>query len=180
MSQLTRFLKQTLAACLVGTLMLPAAAVAQNAGQQPPGETVKATHGDWEIVCSTARPDACAMRQVSKTANGKPILVVLIEKLSGQKTDDGKSIPAAIQITTPLGTLLRAGVAMKIDNKEPRGAPYDVCFRSGCLVRQPIGEDFLAEMKAGKKAVVRLVEFPDREVTAEISLSGFTKAFGAL
>lgn len=180
MSPLTRFLKQTLAACLVGTLMPLAAAVAQTAAQQPAGETVKATHGDWEIVCTTAKPDECAMRQIGKTADGKPILVIVIQKLNGVKTNDGKQVPAAIQITAPLGTLLRAGVAVKIDNQEPRAAPFDVCLRQGCLVRQPMGEDFLAAMKAGQKAVVRLIDFPDREVTAEISLKGFTKAFDAL
>jgi len=175
---LTRFFKQTMAAFALAALTLPGPAAAQ--GTAPPTETVKATHGDWEIVCATAQADLCVMRQFAKNAEGRNVIDIRIRKLEGAQTPDGKTLPAAITIVTPLGVLLRAGMAIKIDEKEPRGAPFGLCLRSGCIVQQPMDEDFLGEMKAGKMAVVQVVAAPNQEIKVDISLKGFTKAFKAL
>ena len=109
--RLTRFFKQTMVAFALAALTLPGPVAAQDATQAD--ETVKSTHGAWDVVCATATPDQCTLRQIGKTADGNKILVVHIRKLDGVKTQDGKTIPAAIQITTPLGTVLRAGVKVQ-------------------------------------------------------------------
>ena len=40
-----------------------------NPAETQAGETVKATHGAWDIVCATETPDQCTMRQIGKTAS---------------------------------------------------------------------------------------------------------------
>jgi invasion protein IalB len=179
---LTRFFKQTMAAFALAALALPGPAVAQGVTQDtaPQTETVKATHGDWDIVCSTAQADLCVMRQIGKDAEGNNVIDVRIRKLEGAKGPGGKTIPAMIVVVAPLGVLLPAGVGIKVDEKEPQGAPFSVCLRSGCVMQQPMGEVFLSEMKAGKKAVVQVIAAPKQQINVDISLKGFTKAFKAL
>lgn len=171
---MTRFIKQTLAALALTALAAPGQAAAQNQ------ETVKATHGDWEVRCAENDDKLCVIAQVGKTADGKNALEVRIRKLEGAKTNDGKVIPAAIQIITPLGTILRAGVRVSIDGSEPRTGPFEVCVPNGCVVRDAMSEDFLSNLRSGKAATVSYTMLQQGDITANISLKGFSKAFGAL
>jgi invasion protein IalB len=178
--QLTHFFKQTLAAAALAVTMLPGLAVAQDTTQNASTETVKATHGAWKIVCSSEQPDICVMRQYGLNAEGNKVIDLQIRKLKDAKTQDGKPIPAVVVIAAPLGVLLQAGMAIKIDENKPRVANFDICVPSGCVVRQPINEELLSEMKAGNNAAVLVVAAPKREIKIDFSLKGFTKAFKAL
>jgi invasion protein IalB len=176
--QLTRFFKQTMAAFALAALMLPGPAAAQDTTQA--AETVKATHGAWDIVCATAAPDQCTLRQFGKTADGKKVLVVHIRKLDGVKTQDGKTFPGAIQIKTPLGTILRTGVKVQVDSGEPRTGVFELCIPSGCIFTDPLTEEFLASLKAGNAARMTFNVLRQGTLSVSISLKGFTKAFGKL
>jgi len=178
---LTRTIKRIAAACLLGTVMLPAGAAAQQTGQaQQPNETVKATHGDWEIVCASAQPELCVMRQIGQTADGKRVLEVRVRKLDGVTTQDGQTVPAAIRILTPLGTLLQPGVRVQVDGSEPRTGLFEVCLPRGCVVEDPMSEEFLGQLRAGAIAKMTIGLIQQGELNVDISLSGFTKAFGSL
>jgi invasion protein IalB len=159
----------------VAALLLPPAAGAQTAG-----ETVRETHGDWDVVCAEGR-DVCAMRQVGRNSEGNDVLLVAVRALpEGTTTEDGRTVPALIEIRTPLGVGLRAGVRVQVDGGQERAAPYEVCVQQGCIVRQPMGEDFLAAMKAGRTATMTVVALQQGEVSVDISLLGFTAAFNSL
>lgn len=176
---LTRFFKQTMAAFALAASMLPGLAAAQQ-DTAPDTETVKATHGAWDIVCSTAQADRCVMRQFGKNAEGKKVIDVRIRKLEGVTTQDGKTFPAAIQITTPLGTVLRAGVKVQVDAGEPQTGVFEFCIPNGCILRDPMTEEFLASLKAGRAATMSFNVLQQGALSVSISLKGFTKAFGKL
>lgn len=175
---LTRFLKQTLAATAMIVAALAAPASAQDNTQEQ--ETVRETHGDWDVVCNPTKPEECIIRQIGKTADGKKAMIMRVRKLDGVKTKDGKPVPGAIQITTPLGTLLRGGVQLQIDASEPRTALFEVCVPAGCIVREAMSDDLLASLKGGKAAKVSFSVLQQGALNVDISLKGFTKAFGAL
>ncbi|MCH8168010.1 MAG: invasion associated locus B family protein [Proteobacteria bacterium] len=179
---MTRFFKHTIAALALAALTLPGPVAAQDAAPQTasPNEILKATHGDWEIVCSTAQEGLCVMRQFGKNAEGEILIDVRIRKLEGATSQDGKSFPAAIQITTPLGTILGFGVTVKVDAGESRTGAFEVCIRGGCIIRDPMSEEFLADLKAGKTANMTFSQLQLGTVSVSISLKGFTKAFKAL
>ena len=178
---MTHRLKRLAAACLVGALALPVAAAAQGSGQtQGQNETVKATHGDWQIVCATSQPDLCVMRQLGETQDGKRVVEVRVRKLEGVTSQDGQNIPAAIRIMTPLGSLLQAGVQVKVDETEARTGVFEVCLPQGCIVEDPMSAEFLGRLKAGAVANMTFAVIQQGEITVPISLSGFTKAFGSL
>lgn len=179
--QLTSSLKEIAAACLLGTLVLPGSAAAQNAAQQQPAnETVKATHGDWEIVCAAAEADRCVMRQIGEMADGKRVMEVRVRKLDGVETDDGQVVPAAIRIMTPLGSILPAGVSVSVDGSEPRTGLFEICLPQGCIVEDPMSEEFLGRLKSGVTARMTFGVIQQGEVNVDISLNGFTAAFAAL
>ena len=163
----------------LAALALTAGSVPAQEQEQSAGEVV-ATHGAWEVRCVEEGQKVCVMSQVGKDASGKQVLEVQLRKLDGAKAPDGTPIPAAIQIVTPLGVLLPAGVRIKVDAKKERAAPFQVCTPEGCVVRQPLSADFLAELKGGANAAVTMVAVPQQEVPATVSLMGFTAAFDAL
>ena len=169
-------IKQTLTALALAALLLPSYAAAQ------PKETTKATFGDWEIRCSTEDSDRCVMVQVSKRDNGENALEIRVTKLKDAKTKDGKAIPAVAQIVTPLRavTIVQLGLRMKVDGAEERLAPYRFCLRSGCVARFPLPADFLTMLKVGNTMAVTFAMLKQGEVTATVSLRGFTSAFKSL
>jgi len=175
---LTRFLKQTMAGLALAALILPGPVAAQETTQA--NETVKATYGDWDIVCATAKPDQCRLRQIGETVDGKKALIVYVGKLDGVTTKDGKHVPAAIRITTPLGTILRAGLKIQIDGGEPQTGNFEVCIPSGCIVSDAISEEYLGQLKAGSVANMSFQLLQQGVLSVDISLKGFTKAFGKL
>lgn len=179
--QLTRSIKQSVAACLLGALALPGMATAQNTEQQEPNETVKATHGAWEVVCATAQPDACVIRQYGELAEGNRVLEVRVRKLEGVTTQDGRQLPAVIRILTPLGSLLRSGVTVKIDSSEAVTGAYEVCLPRGCIVEDPMAPEFLARFKGGAVANMSFgVVQQEQKISIDVSLQGFTAAFNSL
>lgn len=172
---MTRFILKTLAALALCLSFLPGQAAAQ------PKETVKATYGDWEVRCGEVeKKQLCVMAQIGKTAEGKTAAEVRIRKLDGAKGPDGKPIPAAIQITTPLGALLRAGVAIAVDGTEPRTGPFEICLPNGCIVREAVSDELLAKLKSGSNANITYKLLQRGDISVKFSLKGFTKAYGAL
>lgn len=142
-------------------------------------EVKKATHGAWDVICAEGQ-DICVMRQIGKDAKGNEVLAVTVRALKGVKAENGQPVPALIDIIAPLGVALRAGLRVKIDAGKERAAPYDICLANGCLVREPMSEEFLASFRNGTKAVMTLVAPQQGDISVTISLKGFTKAFGEL
>jgi invasion protein IalB len=177
---LTRFFKQTMAAFALAALTMSGPTAAQDTAQPAPSETVKTTYGAWDVVCSSVKPDQCRLRQIGKTPDGKKALIVHIGKLDGVKSQDGKIVPAAIRITTPLGTLLRTGLQVQIDEAEPRGVLFELCLPNGCIVSDAISDEYLARLKAGKVAKMKFNVLQQGTLEVSISLKGFTKAYKAL
>ena len=68
----------------------------------------------------------------------------------------------------------------QVDGKQVRAAPFEICGPAGCVVRQAMSDDFLAEMRDGTTARVTIVAAPQTEIGVNISLRGFTRAFGDL
>lgn len=171
--------RQTRFSALAAAAFLLAAAAAQPAAAQ---EQVRETHGDWQVVCAEGQGDVCAMRQIGKGPEGSDVLAVTVRALDGVTAEDGRPVPAAIDIVAPLGVALRQGVRVTVDGGQERAAPFEVCMQNGCLVRSPMSEEFLNAMKRGRTArmVVVSTQQGGTEVPVDISLSGFTAAFNAI
>lgn len=175
-STLTRFV----AACFLSLFILPSPLDAQSQQTEEPRATVKATYGDWDVVCATASPDRCVMRQVGTTADGETVLEVSIRKLEEVKTEDGQVVPAAMRIRTPLQTVLPSGVEIRVDGAESTAFSFARCRRFGCIANGFVSDRFLALLKRGLVAEMTFTRLRQGETTVNISLNGFTKAFDSL
>ena len=105
----------------------------------------------------------------------------MVRKVDEENAEiDGVQIAAVADIITPLGVLLEFGLRLSIDGGEERGAPFRICQQHGCLVREPLSADVIANLKKGNAAKVTVAAEGAGPIDIEISLSGFTKAFNSL
>ena len=148
------------------------AAPAANSGSGP------TTHGAWQVEC---QPQVgCAMAQIGKDDAGTPILEMVVRKLEAPLEADGRTAVAVIDFITPLGVVLVSGLELKIDAGKGEVAPFQICTEQGCLVREPVDQALIDRLKKGNNAKVTVVAANQGEVTATISLIGYTKAYGSL
>ncbi len=157
-----------------GAMLATASASAQDAG------TVTATHGDWEVRCSSDAEKVCVMSQSYKDAEGRPIAFVKLLRLNDRSLSNGTKIPAQWEVVVPLGVVLTEGLSMQIDSKKARVAPYRFCVKAGCRVLEPITEGFVSELKGGANVVLAFQAIDGKKRQATISLNGFTKAYNEL
>ena len=148
----------------------------EQAQRQAPKQVLKETHGDWEIHCLEGT-ETCAMQQVGDTADGRRALLVTVQRLAGV-TAEGRPIPAALTVNTPVGVLIPYGVRVRVDDGNMASVPLLRCLPDSCTARAPLADEGVAEFKKGQ--VANFAFFLQEEVLVEISLNGFTAAYEAL
>ena len=138
-----------------------------------------ATHGDWQLQCIRTEDgnDPCEIYQVLKDATGQTV-----EDISMLALPEGGEAVAGATLMVPLETLLTPGLAIGVDSNTPRAYQFSFCAQPGCFARLGLTAEELASFKKGSKATVSLVPVaaPDKRVSVEISLKGFTAAFDAV
>jgi len=136
------------------------------------------TNGAWQVSCVQGAD--CAMAQIGKDKTGTPILEMVVRKLPAPLEADGRTAIAVLDFITPLGVVLTSGLELKIDAGKGEAAPFQICTEQGCLVREPVDQGLINRLKKGNGASVTVVAANQGEVSAVISLSGFTKSFNSL
>ena len=155
----------------------PAPQQVQPQASANPGANV-VTNGAWQVSCAEGAD--CAMAQIGKDKTGTPILEMVVRKLPAPLEADGRTAIAVLDFITPLGVVLTSGLELKIDAGKGEAAPFQICTEQGCLVREPVDQKLIDRLKKGNGASVTVVAANQGEVTAAISLSGFTKSFNSL
>ena len=117
-------------ALVVLSALLAAAAACTT--RVPEGGTVKAQHGDWQVVCKPPPPGAkneiCALVQsVTAEDRNNVGLTVYFQRFS-----DGRRV---LRVFAPLGVLLPPGLGLKIDNKDVGHAPFVRCNTFACYAQ---------------------------------------------
>jgi invasion protein IalB len=151
-------------------LMTPAPGFAQSG-------TVKAQHGDWQVVCKApppgARNEVCALVQsVTAEDRNNVGLTVYFQSFSS-----GKRV---LRVFAPLGVLLPPGLGLKIDDRDVGNAPFLRCQNFACYA-QVVAEDKLVDqLKTGKTAVFIIFQTEEAGIGIPISLNGFAQALAEL
>ena len=146
-------------------------------GQAPEGGTVKAQHGDWQVVCRPPPPGAkneiCALVQ-SVTAEDRNNIGLTVYF---QKFSDGRRV---LRVFAPLGVLLPPGLGLKIDDKDVGHAPFVRCHSFACYAQVVAEPPLIEQLKTGKTAVFIIFQSEEAGIGIPISLSGFGQALAAL
>ena len=138
----------------------------------------RVTHGDWEVACAPeGASGGCAMAQIGTDATGTPVLEMVVRKLEEPLEVNEQTAVAVLDVITPLGVVLTEGLSMTIDGGREESAAFQICTEQGCLVREPIGDDLVTRLKRGRVAKISVFAANQGEVTSDISLRGFTKAY---
>ncbi len=155
---------------LVGALAWGSSAEAQSG-------TVKAQHGDWQVVCKApppgARNEICALVQsVTAEDRNNVGLTVYFQTFS-----NGTQV---LRVFAPLGVLLPPGLGLKIDDRDVGNAPFLRCQNFACYAQVVAEEKLIEQLKAGKTAVFIIFQTEEAGIGIPISLSGFSQALAAL
>lgn len=174
---LPRLARALLGLAAVGPMALALAVyIAQPAAAQE-GGTVKAQHGDWQVVCKPppagAKNEVCALVQsVTAEDRNNVGLTVYFQKFS-----NGTRV---LRIFAPLGVLLPPGLGLKIDNKDVGNAPFLRCHSFACYAQVVVEDPLINQLKSGKQAVFIIFQTEEAGIGIPISLNGFEKAMAAL
>ncbi len=163
-------------ACAAPSFAVAGAAV--TAPATPPGDgTVKAQHGDWQIVCKAPPPGAknevCALVQAVTAEDRNNVgLTVYFQKFS-----DGTRV---LRVFAPLGVLLPRGIGLKIDDQDVGNAPFLRCHSFACYAQVVVEEKLIEQLKTGKTAIFIIFQTEEAGIGIPISLAGFGEALAGL
>jgi invasion protein IalB len=139
--------------------------------------TVKAQHGDWQIVCKPPPPGAkneiCALVQ-SVTAEDKNNIGLTVYF---QKFSNGTRV---LRVFAPLGILLPPGLGLKIDDKDVGHAPFLRCHSFACYAQVVVEDPLVEQLKTGKTAIFIIFQTEEAGIGIPISLAGFKEALAEL
>lgn len=135
------------------------------------------TAGDWELRCvRTQNPDEdpCQLYQLLKDDSGNAVSEVSVFRLPA-----GGDVVAGATVIVPLETLLTGQLTIAVDGANPKRYPFSFCTQAGCYARLGLTQADVDAFKRGAAAqvTIRPVAAPDRTVTVNMSLSGFTAGF---
>lgn len=139
--------------------------------------TVKAQHGDWQIVCKPpppgAKAEACAaVQSVTAEDRNNVGLTVYFQKFS-----NGSRV---LRVFAPLGILLPPGLGLKIDDKDVGHAPFLRCNNFSCFAQVVVDETLAEKLKTGKTAIFVIFQTEETGVGIPISLAGLGQALEGL
>lgn len=142
-----------------------------------PEGTVKAQHGDWQVVCKDPPPGAknpiCALVQ-SVTAEDKNNIGLTVYF---QKFSNGTRV---LRVFAPLGVLLPPGLGLKIDDKDVGHAPFLRCHSFACYAQVVVEDTLIEQLKTGKTAIFIIFQTEEAGIGIPISLKGFGEALADL
>ncbi len=144
-----------------------------------PGAGTAQRFDDWRLGCErrpgTERETCFVEQRVGhKDAPERLALAVAI----GFFAPGGK--PAMI-IKVPPAVVQEAGIIIKVDDQQVREVGIRQCGPENCSVMALVGDDLLAEMRAGKEAIVAYSRKESAEIVrVPVSLRGLTRGLAAL
>lgn len=159
--------------------------VLQAVAAAPPGTQAKADaprdFNDWRLVCETPAKGGKKQCEVFQRVTwskekGQGIALTTLVHMGKNKEKD----VTMIRVVTPLGTLLTAGMAIKIDDGKQIKVPYLQCLPGGCLVDMVFDPEMMDKMKKGKTMFVAYRAPNGKDATLPVSLKGFAPALDAM
>lgn len=132
--------------------------------------------GDWRTNCEVnaeSRRVCHIFQRITVKESGKTVLHVAIARPTSAQQ------PVAV-FNLPLGVALPPGVAIKVDEGEPKPFPFSICTKDGCRAGLKLTDDIVKTLKRGKQLVLTFAGPNAKAYSVKVSLIGFTKAYDNL
>jgi invasion protein IalB len=128
---------------------------------------------DWVKVCGKdpqANTEICYTTRDFVSDQGQPVLAVAMYDVKGKPEKISRFI-------LPLGLLLSPGIKFGVDSGPLADGKFAICLPNGCFAEGQITEAFINSMKKGTTLNVKFKNQVGAEVTFQVPLAGFGKAF---
>ena len=154
----------------------PAGAPAAAAGTQDSGLVQlkpEPSQPDWVKVCGndpSSNQQICYTTRDFVSDQGQPVLAVAMYNVTGKPEKISRFI-------LPLGLLLAPGIKFNIDQGPAADGKFAICLPNGCFAEGQTNDAFINTMKKGTTLNVKFKNQVGNEVTFQVPLAGFGKAF---
>lgn len=138
---------------------------------QGAGDAAKQGTRLWRKQCAGPNKDQCFIEQ-QVAANGRIVMV-------GSFGYKSQTEPVAV-ITVPLNIRLKAGLALKIDDKKEFLAQFDICIRQGCRAEIPLTAALTQDLRSGKFLNIGWRDVASKKQILRFNLEGFAAAWDAV
>jgi invasion protein IalB len=123
---------------------------------------LKGQEANAKQVCFTAKD--------GRVESGMPVVAaVLIEPENEPKK--------VLRVTLPLGTSLRPGARVIVDNGQPMTEPYVICFNNGCMADYEASGELIGRLKKGQGLVIQGIKGAGQPISLVVPLTDFAKAY---
>ncbi|MGU9963352.1 MAG: invasion associated locus B family protein [Candidatus Halichondribacter symbioticus] len=132
----------------------------------------------WEVYCAKGKEEStCEVFELLTNKNDDPVARINILRLP-----EGGEAVAGVTFVAPLGTLLPAGVAMRIDSSRVRNHPFGWCEQAGCVARFGLSGDDMEDLSRGESLFFTIVNLadPDEPIELSVPLAGIGDAWASI
>lgn len=126
------------------------------------------TQNEWAKVCPD-QATCSTMRDFSAQAGQPPVLELIVSDIKGQDS--------RLRLLLPVGLLLPPGFHFYIDKGQTQAGVFQICFPNGCIAEALLKAPTIAELKKGSNLSVVVKNQAGMEVTIEIPVAGFGRAY---
>lgn len=142
-------------------LAMTAATLPRPSAAEPPSR-----HDDWSAACAEQR--GCALEQRILDGQGRQIMALRVVKQADR---------AFLEIVTPLGSYIPAGIQFQVDEETAYSATMVDCLPRGCRSVSALDRPLAEAMRKGAAIAVRFVDSASgKTLSVRGSLKGFTAA----
>lgn len=133
-------------------------------------------YGDWRVACPAATAKDASCEMVTNITDPKTKDIIARMSVS----NDAKQ-GQVLAMVLPLNTLLEQGVAIKLDNTDPKVYKFRTCTQTGCISVTPADSKAIdAIASAQKVTLMSMSALPGAARTdSDVSLNGFKAARSA-
>jgi invasion protein IalB len=136
--------------------------------------TLIGMQADWTKVCGhdqTANKDVCyTTRDFATAADQQPVLAMAVYDVKGEDE-------RIVRMLLPVGLLLKPGFRFAVDKGAALEGDFQICFPNGCFAESKVKGLTIDTLKKGTSLNVAVKNQANAEVTFELPLGGFGKAF---
>lgn len=130
------------------------------------------TYGDWRKLCFKpgGAKKLCRTSIIGTFATGQQAVRLDIIEREG---DDIKRL----QLFTPVGMYLPAGVKLAVDQRAPFQAPYNWCLTNACIAARVMDPKLIREMDLGQTLRLEFVDSNLLSLTTSLPLARFASTY---
>ena len=143
----------------------------------PAQEADNAQINKWTVQCpkqAEGRPTQCfAMSTLRSPQNKNLFATIAFSKPLANK------LPA-MQITTPLGTILNQGIMIQLGKTKANKVPYKFCIAAGCITTFNVADDIMKAFVDSEKLSLQFTLMENRTANVTLDLEGFSDIYSIM